>query len=136
MSPVTIELIGRATCSTCREAMALLQARHVAYLFRDYAEHPLSVEEIHDLLVKLDLSAHDVLRRRDPAFLQLGLTGRESAATLIRHMAAHPGLLERPIGVVGQMAVLGRPPERLLELCRPDAGSAPAGGAASEDVDR
>jgi arsenate reductase len=46
----------------------------------------------------------------------LGLTGTETEAELIGLMSAHPTLLERPIGIVGKRAVLGRPPERLLIL--------------------
>ncbi|MDH3744338.1 MAG: arsenate reductase (glutaredoxin), partial [Acidobacteriota bacterium] len=52
----------------------------------------------------------------DKAFRELGLTGEEPDADLIRDMAAHPTLLERPIGVLGDRAVVGRPPEKLLEL--------------------
>lgn len=58
----------------------------------------------------------DLLRVRDRANQELGLTGEESAEELIAAMAEHPTLLQRPIGVVGDRAVVGRPPEALLEL--------------------
>jgi arsenate reductase len=57
-----------------------------------------------------------VLRRKDKAFRELGLSGEEDDATLVALMAEHPTLLQRPIGVLGDRAVVGRPPERLLEL--------------------
>jgi arsenate reductase (glutaredoxin) len=57
-----------------------------------------------------------VLRVRDQANRALGLTGEEDEEVLVRAMAAHPTLLQRPIGARGDRAVVGRPPEALLEL--------------------
>lgn len=62
------------------------------------------------------LQLADVLRRNDAAYEELGLTGKESRAVLLRHMAEHPTLLQRPIAIVGRKAVVGRPPERILAL--------------------
>lgn len=64
----------------------------------------------------MGLKAHDVLRKNDKAFKENGLTGDETQAELIRLMAKHPTLLQRPIGVKGKKAVVGRPVENLLEL--------------------
>ena len=65
---------------------------------------------------KLGIPAADLLRKGDPAYTELGLTGSEPDETLIAHMASHPGLMNRPIAVLGDRAVLARPPERVLEL--------------------
>jgi arsenate reductase len=94
----------------------LLRKRGVAYEYRDYRDDPLSEREIRDLLRKLGVPARDLLRRNDPAFRSLALTGDESDARLVPLLAGHPTLLARPIGVIGSRAVVGRPPERLLEL--------------------
>jgi arsenate reductase-like glutaredoxin family protein len=67
-------------------------------LYRDYRDEPLSATEIRALLKKL------------------GLTGKEPAARLVKLMAENPTLLQRPIGVHGKKAVIGRPPENLLAL--------------------
>jgi arsenate reductase len=58
----------------------------------------------------------DVLRRNDKAYRALDLTGDEDDARWIELMAEHPTLLQRPIGVLGERAALGRPPEALLTL--------------------
>lgn len=68
------------------------------------------------VLGKLGVGPKEVLRRRDRAFKELGLTGDEPDDELITAMANHPPLLERPIGVVANQAVVGRPIEALLEL--------------------
>ena len=62
------------------------------------------------------LAPADVLRTRDRVNRDLGLTGREPPAELVEKMAAHPTLLQRPLGVSRKRAVLARPVERLLEL--------------------
>ncbi len=68
------------------------------------------------LLGKLGVGPKEVLRRRDRACKELGLTGDEPDDQLIAAMASHPTLLQRPIGVVGDKAVVGRPVEALLTL--------------------
>ncbi len=99
-----------------RKAVALLQDKGVEFTFRDYEKDPLSAAEIEALLKKMRVSARDVLRKNDKAYRQLDLTGQESDRVLAKHMAAHPGLLNRPIGVRGKKAILGRPPEKLLDI--------------------
>ncbi len=94
----------------------MLEDRGVEFEYRDYRKQPLSEAELRDLLRVLDVPASELLRPRDRAFKRLGLTGREDQETLIAHMAEHPTLLQRPIGVLGERAVVGRPPKRLLEL--------------------
>jgi arsenate reductase len=94
----------------------LLKAEDVAYRYRDYRDEPLTATEIRAVLKKLGLKPTDVLRKKDAAYKKLGLTGTEPAARLVKLMAENPTLLQRPIGVRGKKAVVGRPPESLLEL--------------------
>jgi arsenate reductase len=89
----------------------LLDEKGIPYRYREYTREPLSEKEIHDVLRRLSLAARDVLRKND-----MGLTGDEPEAELIAAMARQPTLLQRPIGVLGERAVVGRPAERLLEL--------------------
>ena len=94
----------------------MLDENGVAYRYREYRREPLSADEIRATLAKLGVPASAVLRVRDKANRALGLTGAEGDEALISHMAEHPTLLQRPIGVLGDRAVVGRPVERLLEL--------------------
>jgi len=93
----------------------LLDEKAVPYRYREYTREPLTEGEIREILSLLGLSARDLLRTKDPAYASLGLAG-ESDDALIRAMAQHPTLVQRPIGRLPGKAVLGRPPERLLEL--------------------
>ncbi|MBZ0111241.1 MAG: arsenate reductase (glutaredoxin) [Thermoanaerobaculia bacterium] len=94
----------------------MLKENEIPFEYREYTEDPLSEDELRELFSALGLEPAETLRTRDPVYRELGLTGNEPAEALIRWMALHPTLLQRPIGVVGERAVLGRPPERLLEL--------------------
>ncbi len=94
----------------------MLEEHGAEYRYREYTQEPLDETELRRVLTLLGVEPQQVLRRRDRAYAELGLTGEESADQLITHMASHPTLLQRPIGVLGKRAVVGRPVERLLEL--------------------
>lgn len=85
------------------------------YGLRDYVEEPLSESEIRALLGTLGMRPGEALRKRDPAWRELDLDEDDDDA-VIAAMARHPGLLERPIAVRGDRAVVARPPERVKEL--------------------
>ena len=92
----------------------MLQERGVDFTYREYVKEPLTAEELADVLAKLAVPLRTVLRKRDLG--KQGLTGDESDAVLLAAMAENNRLLQRPILVVGDRAVIGRPLENLLEL--------------------
>ena len=94
----------------------MLDDKGIPYRYREYTQEPLSADELRRVLKLLGKAPREVLRTRDKAYRELGLSGDEDDDTLIGHMASHPTLLQRPIGVRGERAVVGRPPDRLLEL--------------------
>ena len=94
----------------------MLEENEVEYDYRDSKKDPLTSTEIASVLSMLEVTPAQVLRQRDRAFRALELTGTEAEAQLIALMAAQHTLVERPIGIVGRRAVLGRPPEKLLTL--------------------
>ena len=94
----------------------MLDEQKIPYRYRDSVRDPLSEDELRRVLGLLDVRPAEMLRKRDRAYQELGLDGSEDDATLIAHMAAHPTLLQRPIGVLDDRAVVGRPPERLVEM--------------------
>ena len=115
MSDLTIYEVR--SCSTCRSLSALLAERGVEYEGIEYHEVGLTEAEIRELLRKSGLRPRDVLRLREPLVDELGLRDDSvSDDELIAQMAAHPKLLQRPIAVRGERALLARPVERVLEL--------------------
>ncbi len=94
----------------------MLKEHELEYRYREYRKDPLSEAELRDVLGMLGVGPKAVLRKRDKAYKELGLSGDESDDVLIGHMAQHPTLLQRPIGIKDGKAVVGRPIEELLTL--------------------
>ncbi|WP_312939659.1 arsenate reductase (glutaredoxin) [Stutzerimonas balearica] len=104
-------------CSKSRGALELLQARGMEPTIVRYLDTPPSEAELHALLAKLGLSARQLLRTGEEEYQSLGLADTTlTDAQIIAAMARHPRLIERPILIAGDKAVIGRPPERVLEL--------------------
>ena len=103
-------------CSKSRATLALLEEKGIAPDIVLYLETAPDAGEIKDLLRKLDKSAAEVVRRGEAEYQACGLGKDSSEADIVAAMAAHPRLIERPIVVSGDRAVLGRPPENVLEL--------------------
>ena len=92
----------------------MLNEHGIAHTYREYTQEPLTEAELRDVFSKLGVSPKAVLRKRDAN--KAGLTGDESDDALITMMADNPRLLQRPIGVLGDKAAVGRPVENLLSL--------------------
>ncbi len=108
------------SCSTCRNLAALLAERGIEYDAIEYHETGLDEATIRDLLAKAGLGPRDILRRREPLVAELGLLDGDGVSDdeLIAAMVEHPKLMQRPIAVRGDRALLARPVDRVLELLR------------------
>lgn len=104
-------------CSKSRAALAILAERGAEFEVVRYLEEPPSEAELRDLLDKLGMTPLELMRRSEGVFRKFGL-GDASVTNeeRVRAMAANPILIERPVFVVADKAVVGRPPERVLEL--------------------
>jgi arsenate reductase len=107
-----------SSCSTCRKLASLLHERGVEYHGIEYHEVGLGEDEIRELVRKSGLRPRDLLRQREPLVDELGLRDPDGVSDdeLVALMASNPKLLQRPIAVRGERALLARPVERVLEL--------------------
>lgn len=104
-------------CSKSRQTLALLEENGVSPEIVLYLDTPPSAAELKTLLGKLGIEARALLRKGEEAYKAEGLADNSlDEAALLAAMVAHPKLIERPIVVKGDRAVLGRPPENVLEL--------------------
>ncbi|CAI8959423.1 MULTISPECIES: arsenate reductase (glutaredoxin) [Pseudomonas] len=112
-----LTLYHNPRCSKSRGALELLEARGLTPNVVRYLETPLNAVQIKALLGKLGISARQLLRTGEDEYKMLQLADESlSEAQLIDAIAQHPKLMERPILEVGNKAVIGRPPENVLEL--------------------
>ncbi|WP_028238504.1 arsenate reductase (glutaredoxin) [Stutzerimonas azotifigens] len=112
-----LTLYHNPRCSKSRAALELLEQRGLAPTVIRYLETPPREAQLAELLQRLGIGARALLRTGEPEYQTLGLAEPSlSEAQLIASMAAHPKLIERPILVAGDKAVIGRPPERVLEI--------------------
>jgi arsenate reductase len=104
-------------CSKSRGALELLRERGIEPVVVSYLEQAPSVDELRGVLRQLGIGPRDLLRHGEPEYAELGLADPTlSDEALLAAMHAHPRLIERPIFVHDGRAVIGRPPERVLEL--------------------
>lgn len=112
-----ITLYHNPRCSKSRQALALLQKKGIEPDVRLYLENPPTATELKALLGKLGIGARALLRTGEEIYKELNLNNeRLSEATLIKAMVNNPKLIERPIAIKGNKALIGRPPENLLAL--------------------
>lgn len=110
-----IEIWHNPRCSKSRQTLALIEAAGVDFKTRLYLQDAPSVDEIKDALSKLGVTANDITRKGEKVFKELNLKDADDEA-LLAAMAEHPILIERPIAIKGDTAVMGRPPENVNAL--------------------
>ncbi|MCW9042248.1 MAG: arsenate reductase (glutaredoxin) [Pseudopelagicola sp.] len=102
-------------CSKSRQTLALIEGKG-AITVRKYLEDAPTAEDIRAALDLLGLNPIDMMRPKEAAFKDMGLTKTDDDETLIAAMAQEPKLIERPIVFANGKAALGRPPEAVLDL--------------------
>jgi arsenate reductase len=112
-----ITVYQKPTCSKCRATLNILRDRGVEFESVNYYERPLTADQLRSLVEKLGVSPRQLLRKDEPIARSLGLSKKDlSDDELIELMVENPDLLQRPIVVRGDKAVLCRPPENVEEL--------------------
>lgn len=103
-------------CSKSRSGLEILNNSKQDYEVIDYIKNPLSENEIKDILKKLNFTPIQLVRKNE-AIWKENYKGKElSDDEIIKALAEHPKLIERPIVVKGDKAVVGRPPENIKQL--------------------
>jgi len=112
----TLRIYHNPRCGKSRSACALAAEKGQAAEIIEYLKTPPSKEELRALLAKLGMAPADLVRRGEAVFKE-HYAGRDlDDEAWLDALVAHPILIERPIVVRGDRAVVARPPEKLLEL--------------------
>jgi arsenate reductase len=111
----TITIYHNPRCGKSRAALALLRERGIEPRIVEYLKTPPSVAELKAILKKLAMKPEALVRKGEEGYQ--ALRGKAlTDAQWIEAMVADPILIERPIVIKGERAVVGRPPEKVLEL--------------------
>tara|TARA_B110000438_G_scaffold227225_1_gene221628 strand:- start:286 stop:585 length:300 start_codon:yes stop_codon:yes gene_type:complete len=97
----------------------ILDELGVEYEVKDYIKDPPDQFELNTLSEKMGLHPKDFIRTREPIFKELNLKKYlDDKDFLIQKMSEFPKLIERPIIVCGEIALLGRPPQKIIEFLK------------------
>lgn len=113
----TLTLYHNPHCSKSRQALALLEQRGIVPQVVNYLETPPDEATLTELLALLKLEPRELMRQGEAEYTALNLADETlSREQLIAAMVAHPRLIERPIVLANGKAVIGRPPEKVLDI--------------------
>jgi arsenate reductase len=115
---VKVRIYHNPRCTKSRETLALLREHELEPEIVEYLKDPPSAAELEQLIDKLGIEPHALLRTKEAPYAELGLSKQSTRAQIVQAIVQHPVLLERPIVVVGKRAAIGRPPENVLPLLR------------------
>ncbi|MCA9053403.1 MAG: arsenate reductase (glutaredoxin) [Planctomycetaceae bacterium] len=114
---MTVRIYHNPRCGKSRQTLQLIEEAGIEPEIVLYLDTPPSTRELGQLLKKLGLEPQQLMRKGEPIYKELGLADRDlSRQEAIQLLHDHPKLIERPIVVKGDRAILGRPPENVLEL--------------------
>jgi len=113
-----VTLYYNPRCSKCREALCVLEEKGIEPEIIEYLKTPPTEKQLNDILKKLGLKAEELLRKKEPLFIEKYKNKKLSNAEWIKVMCKNPVLIERPIAIEGNKAVIGRPAERIIEILK------------------
>ncbi|HIM94403.1 MAG TPA: arsenate reductase (glutaredoxin) [Campylobacterales bacterium] len=111
-----IKIWHNPRCSKSRASFALLDEKNIDAEVVKYLDVPPTEDELKALLVMLGMQPRELMRTKEEIYKELNLKSEDDNATLIKAMVENPKLIERPIVVKGDKAVIGRPIENVIEL--------------------
>ena len=112
-----IKIYHNPRCSKSRATLALLEENDVSPEIIYYLETPPTSDELKDLLQKLCMGIREIIRTNEPGYGELGLDDESLSEPIVfAIICEHPKLIQTPIVIKGDQAIIGRPPENVLAL--------------------
>lgn len=112
-----IRIYHNTRCSKSRETLALLENQQHDIEIIDYLKTPPTADELTIILQQLEMRPRQLLRSKESLYKELQLDNDKlSDLQLIEIMCANPKLIERPIVIKDNQAIIGRPPEAVLNI--------------------
>jgi arsenate reductase len=103
-------------CSKCNEALDVLKQNHCELTIRNYLTEPPTSSELKELLKKLNCKVTDIVRKKEPLFIEKFEGKNFNDEEWFDILSTNPILIERPIVINGNKAIIGRPPQLVLDI--------------------
>lgn len=116
MENETVTIWHKHTCSTSCEVLKAIKGRGVKPEIFEYLSTPPSEEELIDVLKKLGIEPEELIRKKEKIYKEKFEGKKMNADKWLKAMVKYPILIERPIIIKGNKAVIGRPTERIFEI--------------------
>jgi arsenate reductase len=117
MSNDKVVIYHNPKCSKSRETLQILQDNNIEPEIIDYLKDPPTAQALKNIIAMLGVSARDLMRSTEAAHKEANLEDDSlSDDDIIAAICRYPALLQRPIVVSGNKAIIGRPPVRVLEI--------------------
>lgn len=117
MTMTNVKIYHNSRCSKSRQTLALLEEHNCNIEIVEYLKTPVSAVELEEILTKLNVAPREMMRVKEAEYKEQGLNNDTlSTADLIQAMITTPKLIERPIVLANNKAVIGRPPENVLTI--------------------
>ena len=111
-----MKIYHNAQCSKSRETLELIREHGVEPEIVEYLKEEITAKELKQVIEKLGIKAQDLVRKSEDIYIEKYKGKKLTEAAWIKAMITNPVLIERPIVIKGNKAVLGRPPETVLTL--------------------
>jgi len=111
-----MEIYHNPRCQKSREALAILEESGKEFTIRRYLDDPPTEDELTDIISKLDIKPLELIRDTEKIFKEKFKGEKHTDSEWIQIMVENPRLIQRPIVISGDRAVVGRPPENVREL--------------------
>lgn len=111
------QILHNPRCSKSRQTLALLEEQNENIEIIEYLKTPPSIDELTDIIAKLNINPRDLMRKGEAEYKELNLANENLSETeLITAMHNNPRLIERPIVLKNGKVAIGRPPENVLTI--------------------
>ena len=112
-----VKIYHNPRCSKSRQTLEILKNKNCDIEIIEYLKVPMALKELKDILSKLNYEPRDLIRKGEDIYKKENLANTSlTSNTLMKKMILNPILIERPIVVFNDKAVVGRPPEKVLEI--------------------
>jgi arsenate reductase (glutaredoxin) len=113
-----VTIFHNPSCSNSLGALGILNQRSVEFVVVEYLKTPPDRDTLETIISKLVQPMSELVRTTDKKFVELGLdpTGYQTTEQIVDLLLVHPELMQRPVVVKGDRAVIARPSDRIAEV--------------------